>query len=1030
MSISFPRARSRRDAARILFTLGTALGCTMGVSSVASAQNIVRTGSGDYSLTRTDTISGGPRTVDISTTSGNITLDLARVQVDNQGPNPRPVVTPPILAGAGIAATNTGTGNVAITSGNVTATGPGQTYAIDARSTTGAITINSGTATSTTNGSIGILAQSSGGGAVTINSDVATGGQRGIFTGFAGGVTTINSNIATANGLTSPNAIVAQGGTVILNSTNASLTGNGSNGAAIFVQSGLGGARVTSGTATTQGFGQNAIQVFSQGSGSIDSGTVVTTGTFARGIYSNATDSNLVRSTSVTTSGDGATGIYVSPSPLVSNGPASGSITVNSGTIRTSGADAAGILVSPVTPTGQGNASILTGATAITSGTITTTGARSAGIAVTGTTAPVTIASTNVSTTGAAADGIVVSGTVGAVNIQTGTVTTQGADARGVFAQTTDGAITINGTGAVRTTGTNANAINAFAQTGAVNVTTGAVSTTGTGANAIVAQSGSGPATVTANGAISAPGASSAILVNGGTTATLNLGSGGSLNAAGRGVQITSVTGSTVNNAGSIAGDAVTPIISATGGALTFNNSGTFLVLPGTTTAGTVNLTGLESFNNSGTVDLRNGHAGDTLSVSGSFNGTGNSVLALDANLAPAGTASLADRLVAGGAITGQTLLQVNALGSGGAILNPGTIFATGGTGSSAGAFVLAPGSVDQGFIRYGLAFAPATNSYSLIGAPGDAVFRTLKVSEGAQQLWHKSADAIASHMSTTRNMATDEASGARIWGLMYGQVNRRETSQDASAFGQTRVADLTYKQDAFGGQMGFDFGGARSLTFGVTGGYLNSHLGFANSLDNVRYSVANAGVYASFYSGGLFANALAKYDHAWIDTNGVSAGYDEKLTGKSYGARGEIGFRLGSDSFHIEPVASIAYVRTNIETLKVLNANVDFDRLNGLRGKAGLRLGSDMTMGNGARMQVYAQGNYVHEFKGKGGIAFTSGGTTLGYSNIALGDYGEAKAGFSIASLGGVTGFIEGFGDYGKNYKGGGGRAGLRFGF
>jgi hypothetical protein len=88
------------------------------------------------------------------------------------------------------------------------------------------------------------------------------------------------------------------------------------------------------------------------------------------------------------------------------------------------------------------------------------------------------------------------------------------------------------------------------------------------------------------------------------------------------------------------------------------------------------------------------------------------------------------------------------------------------------------------------------------------------------------------------------------------------------------------------------------------------------------------------------------------------------------------------------------------------------------------------MTVGNGGTLQVYAQGNYVHEFKGKDGIAFTSGATTLRYANRPLGDYGEAKAGFSVASLGGVTGFVEGFADYGKNYRGGGGRAGLRVGF
>jgi hypothetical protein len=87
------------------------------------------------------------------------------------------------------------------------------------------------------------------------------------------------------------------------------------------------------------------------------------------------------------------------------------------------------------------------------------------------------------------------------------------------------------------------------------------------------------------------------------------------------------------------------------------------------------------------------------------------------------------------------------------------------------------------------------------------------------------------------------------------------------------------------------------------------------------------------------------------------------------------------------------------------------------------------MAMG-GSKAQVYVQGNYVHEFEGEQGIAFTSGGTTLNYGNRRIADYAEVKVGWSVATPGGVTGFVEGFGDFSKAYKGGGGRAGIRVGF
>jgi len=41
-----------------------------------------------------------------------------------------------------------------------------------------------------------------------------------------------------------------------------------------------------------------------------------------------------------------------------------------------------------------------------------------------------------------------------------------------------------------------------------------------------------------------------------------------------------------------------------------------------------------------------------------------------------------------------------------------------------------------------------------------------------------------------------------------------------------------------------------------------------------------------------------------------------------------------------------------------------------------------------------------------------------------------EGKVGVSIGTAGGVSGFIEGFGNIGDNYKGGGGRGGLRIKF
>ena len=72
-------------------------------------------------------------------------------------------------------------------------------------------------------------------------------------------------------------------------------------------------------------------------------------------------------------------------------------------------------------------------------------------------------------------------------------------------------------------------------------------------------------------------------------------------------------------------------------------------------------LAGLESFANSGLIDLSDGVAGDVLTVTGAYVGTGDAALSLDVDLA---APTLADRLVVGGAATGSTSIFVERLGT------------------------------------------------------------------------------------------------------------------------------------------------------------------------------------------------------------------------------------------------------------------------------------------------------------------------------------------------------------------------------
>lgn len=378
MDMSFSGAVARRSSLRTLALVGSALGSTM-VAGAAGAQNVSSNGATDYSLTETGTRSGGPRTVDITTNGGNITLDLGTVNSDNPGNT----------QGAAIGANNTGPGAVSVKAAGASATGAGLSYAIDARATTGALTVtNTGTVSASGNNADRAIYAASAGGDITVTSNTANGQQRGISTnanpagaGAFGttGTTTINSTTATANGTGQVNAILGQGARVVINSgatSNTNTAGNG--GTAIFANAGAGGVLVNAGTTSALGQGQAAMQIFSGGAVDVTSGTVRTTQN-SDGISIASGSSVVVRSTSVTNEGaNGGYGIVLGANRggggfnSGADGFAYTAAAVTSGAVSVAGANAFGIYA---TPNGAGT-------TTINSGTLTATGTGSVGIYV------------------------------------------------------------------------------------------------------------------------------------------------------------------------------------------------------------------------------------------------------------------------------------------------------------------------------------------------------------------------------------------------------------------------------------------------------------------------------------------------------------------------------------------------------------------------------------------------------------------------------------------------------------------------
>ena len=842
---------------------------------------------------------------------------------------------------------------------------------------------------------------------------------------------------------------------------------------AIAATSNSGNIGITSSAISTIGAGALGIQAQTGGAGTItiNSGSINTTGADASGILAtNKSGALLVTSGPVATIGASSDAINVTSS--------AGTATVNSGAITTIGANADGIVA-----TGLNGANV-------TFTSISTTGANANGVLIPAGSVPLGIPATasamvnggSVSTVGATSDGVrAIAGTGTATVNVTGNVATQGPNSRGIVAVGPLGATVTNG-GTITTTGLTSNGVDASSTTGPVAVTVRNVTTSGNGSQAVALNAAAGNATATVDGALRTTGTgANALTVNSGANAVVNLGSGATFSTVqGDYIRLNSVGASTLNTAATIgnnlngfalvaAGGPV--IINNTGnlgsdivltaGADRINNSGTFTVganpdfgagadvfnntglvtlMAGATTVVSPVFTGLETFVNSGTIDLRNNRAGDTLILPGTYAGAGGT-LGLD--ITSNGTTTINDQLIVGGAATGTTTIALNQLAGSAPVFNSGTVLVNAGAGSSATAFGLANGGIDNGFVRYQVGFDAAGNNYLLTAAPSDTALRTLNYGEGIRSLWLKSADAVSGQLRARRDTMWSQGGGdttGRLWMQIHGSEETREGQRDFNAFGQSRFTNTGYQQDYFGGQLGFDISGSSGerggFAFGVTGGYVNSSLNFAGSADRIKFDVANAGLYASYSSGNLFFNALGKYDHYWAKASATGADFQQDFSGNIYGARAEMGLRFGSDSFFIEPAASISYMKNDTNDLTPLGTNIAFDDDDGLRGRIGGRIGGLVDIG-GPKMALYAGANYVHEFKGRDNVTFTSGNQTLTYTNDRLRDYGEATVGVTISQNESVSGFFEAnyvrsFSDTNdlRGIEGFGGRAGIRFKF
>ena len=854
----------------------------------------------------------------------------------------------------GVFATNDGTGAISITTANVTGTANVGVFAVNSELGTN-LTINT-TAGTVTARSNGIDAAQRGTGALSITAaGVTSANGSGILASAGGNSTglTINSRTGAVSGTTGVSATNNGAGAVSI--TTANVSGTSGNGVVAINGATGTGLSVTTTAGSVTG-SSNGISATNNGTGSTSITTANVAGTNGNGVIAinAATGSGLTINTSAGTVTGSSNGISATH-----NGAGAVSIT----TANVTGATSNGIY--GLNSTRGTNLTITSG------GTVT---GRSNGV--------------NAANNGAGSTSITTTGVTSANG--TGILARAGGSSTGLT-------ITTSGTVTGALVGIDA----ANNGTGTTSITTAGVSSgNGTGILASVGANSTGLTITTSN---TVTGALVGIDARNASARATTIVNNGNVTAGSReAIRAANAANTLITNNGRIEG-----FVTLGAGNDNFTNAGTFAAIgnsnfgAGTdvlTSSGTVlvqgaapaSLLGLESFANSGRVELANGIIGNNLSTSGSFAGSGNSALIVDVDIA----ARTADRLTIAGAATGSTAVTLNVIGAQqSGLFN--IVIVDAGAGTTAGAFALVGGRQVNGLIETGLNFDPGANDFLLASTPSLPAYEFSNFGDFARNAWQQSANAFANQMTMTRDTGRADR-GVRVWLTGYGSSVDRERITDTSFNGLTNTHDLGYSQDAIGFLAGVDLG-SDALRFGVTGGYQNNEADFNGSEGGVSFDVFSFGGYVAADFGLFWANALVKYDTISGTVESTAIAVVPDFDGSVFGAQGEVGALVGSrDGLFLEPKVSLAYSSADLEDITVTQGTFAFDSGESLLGKAGARAGTGLDLGSIDGV-VYVGGDYVHEFEGNDSVLFGAGAGSALLTNLVVDDYAELSAGIAI---------------------------------
>jgi autotransporter family porin len=615
----------------------------------------------------------------------------------------------------------------------------------------------------------------------------------------------------------------------------------------------------------------------------------------------------------------------------------------------------------------------------------------------------------------------------------TGSITTYGGEAHGIYILNSAGDVSVTADVAIGilTYGSYAHGI-AIADTGSAtdshNVTldiAGSVSASGIDADAVKVSETYGAVQIALSGAVTGGGgfgAGIALDNPSATSSAITIGNTGALGALSD-IAIRALDPVTISNAGTITGylslgdgddrftntgtwylrhyadtdgDGVRDRIDTAStdfglGENQLLNSGTLSLLKGTSSQWQGELVNLDTFRNSGVIDLQDRIVGDWLSISGDFQSDGGSLL-LDVVLDDGSSSPQADVLYLDqvSLLTSATKISVsNAGGLGGQTSGNRILLVDAQDDDSGGAAFTLSKRVIAGAYEYELSYDAGASDWYLRSGIFSGTEEYPALMTAALLSFGSDWSALHNRLSDGRFDEQDLKIEPAGW---LGSTARPRPWLQVNHARQEIAADAAFDQEVVkfeaGADLPFVLGNGGTALIGVFLGLGRNKQELNGSTTEVESDVALGGLYASYRSGGFYANAIAKYEHhqarvknAATDDNGSS--FDIDLWGGSL----ESGYRFALKSAYVQPrlrLNSVHAASTSFQDAS--STSIALESADSVAGEAAARLGFLLDSG-----EIYLDGGARHEFLGE---------TEASASGLSFSDALPGTAGFIAGGL------------------------------